>query len=263
MNMRNLIAGAMLISGISTVAAGTVTFSNTNAIVINDSLAPPTIATPYPSTNIVAGLDGSIISKLTVQLRGFGHGFPSDVSILLVGPQGQNSILMAQVGGSARTPVTNLDFTFDDDASSNLPLETELMSGTFKPTTNTFSFSYPSPAPSTNEIMGAFLGNFKNTDPNGVWSLFVVDQYPTDAGVIAGGWSLEVTTTPLTLSIAKSQADAILSWTNAVTGYTLQASPTLSPPAWTNVSIAPVVVSGNYVVTNAMTNSTEFYRLAK
>jgi hypothetical protein len=170
---------------------------------------------------------------------------------------------MAQVGGSTRTPVTNLDFTFDDDASSYLPLESELMSGAFKPTTNTFSFSYPAPAPSTNDIMGAFLGSFKNTEPNGVWSLYVVDQYPTDSGIISGGWSLTITTTPLALSIAKSQTNAVLSWTNAVTGYTLQATPTLSPPAWTNVDVVPVVISGNYVVTNAMTNSATFYRLAK
>ena len=263
MTMRNLIAAAVLITGVSTVAAGTFTFSNTNTIVINDSASPPTVATPYPSTNIVTGLGGSIISKVTVQLYGFGHGFPSDVSVLLVGPQGQNSILMAQVGGSTRTPVTNLDFTFDDDASSNMPLESQLVSGTFKPTTNTFSFSYPSPAPSTNQIMGAFLGSFKNTDPDGVWSLFVVDQYPTDAGIITGGWSLTITTAPLALSIEKSQTNAVVSWTDTVTGFTLQATPTLSPPAWTNVDIAPVVVSGNYVVTNAATDKAAFFRLAK
>jgi len=253
----------MFIGGISISDAGTFTFSNTNAIVINDSASPPTVASPYPSTNLVTGLDGSIISKVTVQLHGFAHGFPSDVSILLVGPQGQNSIMMAQVGGSTRTPVTNVDLTFDDDASSNLPLESELVSGTFKPTTNTFSFSYPPPAPSANEIMGASLANFNNSEPNGVWTLFVVDQYPSDSGIITGGWTLTITTTPLMLSIAKSQTNAVLSWTNTVIGYTLQATPTLSPPAWTNVNIAPVVVSGNNVVTNAMTNSTVFYRLAK
>jgi len=263
MTTRILMAAAMLISGASTLAAGTFTFSNTNTIVINDSASPPTLASPYPATNIVSGLNGSVISKVTVQLHGFGHGFPSDVSVLLVGPQGQNSILMAQVGGSTRTPVTNLDFTFDDDAASNMPLESQLVSGTFKPTTNTFAFPYPAPAPATDQIMGALLGSFKNTEPNGVWNLFVVDDYPTDAGIITGGWSLTITTTPLALSIARSQTNAVLSWTNAVSGYTLQASPTLSPPAWTSVGIAPVVLSGNYVVTNAMTNKTLFYRLAK
>jgi hypothetical protein len=263
MTIRTLITAAMLISGVSTAAAGTFAFSNTNAIVINDSQTPPTIASPYPSPITVSNITGSYVTKVTVQIFGFAHGFPSDVSILLVGPQGQNSILMAQVGGSARTPVTNVDLTFDDDASSNLPLESQLVSGTFKPTTNTFSFSYPPPAPSTNEIMGAFLGNFTSVEPNGVWNLFVVDQYPTDSGVITGGWSLNITTTPLALSIARSQTNAVLSWTNAATGYTLQATPTLSPPAWTNVTIAPVMVSGNYVVTNSMTNKTLFYRLTQ
>src|SRR5690349_10542407 len=128
MTIRTLIAAALLVGGASTVAAGTFTFSNTNTIVINDSASPPTVATPYPATNIVTGLNGSVISKVTVQLHGFGHGFPSDVSILLVGPQGQNSILMAQVGGSVRTPVTNLDFTFDDDAASYMPLDSALSS---------------------------------------------------------------------------------------------------------------------------------------
>jgi len=263
MTIRTLMAAAILTSSVFATTAGTFTFSNTNAIVINDSASPPTVATPYPATNIVSGLNGSVISKVTVQLHGFGHGFPSDVSILLVGPQGQNSILMAQVGGSSRTPVTNLDFTFDDDAASNMPLESQLVSGTFKPTTNTFAFPYPSPAPSTDQIMGASLSNFKNTDPTGVWSLYVVDDYLSDAGIITGGWTLTFTTTPLALSIAQSQTNAVLSWTNAVTGYTLQATPTLSAPVWTNVGITPVVISGNYVVTNAMTDKSGFFRLVK
>ena len=159
--------------------------------------------------------------------------------------------------------MTNLDFTFDDDASSYLPLEAQLVSGTFKPTTNTFSFSYPPPAPSADQIMGAFLGSFKGTEPNGVWNLYVVDEYPSDAGIITGGWTLTITTAPLALSIAQSQTNAVVSWTNTVTGFKLQATPTLSPPAWTNVTIPPVVISGNYVVTNAATDKAAFFRLAK
>ena len=114
--------------------------------------------------------------------------------------------------------------------------------------------------------MEASLGNFKNTDPNGTWNLFVVDQYPGDSGVITGGWSLTITTgtnEPVQLSISRAGTNAILSWANTATGYTLQAAPSLSSTTWTNVSPAPVVVSGNYTVTNAMTNSSTFYRLAK
>jgi subtilisin-like proprotein convertase family protein len=250
-------------TGLLSVSAATFTFSNTNAIVINDSANPPTAASLYPSPVQVTGVDGSTITKVTVQLHGFAHTFASDVAIVLVGPEGQNSILMANVGGPSKIAVTNLELTLDDDAASYLPLDSQLVSGTFKPTTNTFSFSYAPPAPATNELMGAFLGNFKNTEPNGAWKLFVVDQSSEDSGIITGGWSLTLTTTPVLLSISKSQTNAVLSWTNALTGYTLQATPSLAPAAWTNVSPAPVVISGNYTVTNAMTNSSTFYRLAK
>jgi hypothetical protein len=250
-------------AGMAAATAGTFTFSNTNAVIINDSANPPTAGSPYPSTNQVTGLAGSLITKVTVSLFGFAHTFPSDVAILLVGPGGQNAILMANVGGSSRMPVTNLDLTLDDDAASYLPLDSALISGTFKPTTNTFSFPFPAPAPTTDELMGASLANFQNTEPNGTWSLFVADDYQEDSGVITGGWSLTISTTPLLLSIARQQTNAVLSWTNAAAGYTLQSTPVLNPPAWTNVLDPVTVASGHFIVTNAITTNRMFYRLAK
>ena len=265
MNTRTLITAAMLISGASTVAAGTFTFSNTNAIVINDSISPPTAATPYPSTNVVSGITGGYVTKVTVQIHGFAHAFPADVDVVLVGPGGQNAVLMGNVGTETLPPpATNVDLTIDDDAASSMPLDTPLVSGTYKPTQReAFGFDFPAPAPASSNLMGATLVNFKNVNPNGTWSLFVVDDTNPDSGVITGGWSLTVTTAPVILSLARAQTNAILSWTNVVTGYTLQASPSLSAPAWTNVTIPPANFGGNYVVTNAMTNNTTFYRLAK
>jgi hypothetical protein len=255
--------GAILLAGTAAAAAGTFTFSNTNAIIINDSSNPPTAGSPYPSTNRVTGLAGSLITKVTVSLFGFAHTFPSDVAIVLVGPRGTNAILMANVGGTTRTPVTNIDLTLDDDAASYLPLDSALVSGTFKPTTNTFSFPFPAPAPATDEMMGASLANFQNTEPNGTWSLYVVDDYQDDSGVITGGWSLTISTAPVLLSIARQQTNAVLSWTNAAAGYTLQSTLTLAPPAWTNVLDPVTVASGNFIVTNAITTNRMFYRLAK
>src|SRR4051794_11624322 len=133
---RTLVTAAFFIAGLLSVSAATFTFSNTNAIVISDNTVA---ASPYPSAIQVAGVNGSTITKVTVQLIGFAHTFPSDVAVVLVGPEGQNSILMAYVGGSTHTPVTNVDLTLDDDAASYLPLDSQLVSGTFKPTTNTFS----------------------------------------------------------------------------------------------------------------------------
>ncbi|HEX4265150.1 MAG TPA: hypothetical protein VH597_12490, partial [Verrucomicrobiae bacterium] len=91
----------------------------------------------------------------------------------------------------------------------------------------------------------------------------VVDDNGGDSGVINGGWSLTITTTPVLLSIARQQTNAVVSWTNTVTGYTLQATPSLRPPAWTNVQTAPVGVSGRFVVTNNIAPGAAFYRLIK
>lgn len=255
----------MFIGGVSISAAGTFTFSNTNAIVINDSASPPTAASAYPSAITVSNVTGSYVTKVTVQIQGFAHQFPADVDVVLVGPQGQNAVLMGNVGTETLPPpATNVDLTIDDDAATGMPLDTPLVSGTYKPTQRqAFTFDFPAPAPTTANLMGPTLANFKNTNPNGTWSLYVVDDTNPDSGVITGGWSLTISTAPVVLSILRDQTNAVLSWTNTVIGYTLQATPTLSPPAWTNVNIAPVVVSGNNVVTNAMTNSTVFYRLAK
>ena len=260
------LAAALLI-GVTSAPAATFTFSNTNTITINDSENPPTVASPYPSTNLVTGLQATVISKVTVSLHGFAHTFPSDVDIVIVGPEGQNAIVLSNVGGqTTKTPVTNIDLVLDDDAAANLPTEAALTSGTFRPTqgfTNAFLFDFPAPAPATTNLMGPFLSNFKNTEPNGIWSLYVVDDNGGDSGVITGGWSLTITTSPVLLSITRQQTNAILSWTNALTGYTLQATPSLKPAAWTNVQTAPVDVSGKFIVTNNIASGAAFYRLIK
>jgi len=265
MTTRAILTAAVFIAGFSSAMAGAFTFSNTNAIVINNSTNPPTVATPYPSTNLVSGITGSYVTKVTVQILGFAHTFPADVDIVLVGPGGQNAILMGNVGTeNLPQSATNINLTLDDDAASSMPMDTDLVSGTFRPTQrNAFQFDFPAPAPANSNLMGPFLANFKGTDPNGTWRLYVVDDTDPDSGVITGGWSLTITTAPVLLSISKTGTNAILSCTNAVTGYTLQATPSLKSASWTDVNPAPVVVSGNYTVTNAMTNSSTFYRLAK
>jgi hypothetical protein len=259
------LAAAVFIAGFSSVIAGTFTFSNTNAILINDSTNPPTAATPYPSTNRVSGITGSYVTKVTVQILGFAHTFPADVDMVLVAPGGQNAVLMGNVGTeNLPQAATNINLTLDDDAASTMPLDSDLVSGTFKPTQrNTFQFDFPAPAPASSNLMGPTLANFKNLNPNGTWRLYIVDDTSPDSGVITGGWSLTFTTAPVLLSLSKAGTNAILSWTNAATGYTLQSSPSLSPGAWTNVIPTPVVISGNYTVTNAITNRSTFYRLAQ
>ncbi len=71
-----------------------------------------------------------------------------------------------------------------------------LTSGTFAPTNfdpvgNVDGF--PAPAP----LVGPY-GNssapFLNSDPNGAWRLFIVDDVAGNSGQFAGGWSMTITT---------------------------------------------------------------------
>ena len=249
------------------IDAAPAAFSSPGTIAINDSANPPTKATPYPSAIVLTGLTGQLVTKVTVTLDGFSHQFPDDVDILLVGPQGQKAVLMSNVGGS--TPgysVTNLTLTLDDDAANSLPLEAPLTSGTFQPTRRLpyLLFDFPPPAPPGSSNALASLSVFKNTNPNGTWSLFVVDDTNPDSGSIAGGWSITVSTMPVLLSITQAETNFVISWTNALAGFNLQTAPSLSSSAvWTNALPPPVVVSGQFMVTNSIVGGSRFYRLKK
>lgn len=263
-----LVLGATLLAAAGARGVG---FSVTNSafITINDSLNPPTPASPYPSTNTVSGWTGLVVGKVTVTLRGFSHVFPSDVYILLVGPQGQAALLLGNVGGTQiKYSVTNLTLTLDDGAASYLPVYSTLTNGTFKPTNGyliqghpSLPFDFPAPAPPGNSNAVAALSVFRNTDPNGAWRLFVVDDVAGDAGSISAGWSLNITA-GIPLAIVRTPTAMVLSWTNAVSGCVLQSTPSLST-GWTNVPTTPVVVAGRYTVTNPIVPGGSFYRLIK
>ncbi|MFF2291115.1 proprotein convertase P-domain-containing protein [Peribacillus butanolivorans] len=124
-------------------------------------------------------------------LTNMSHTFPDDIDILLVGPGGQNVILMSDAGGGA--DINNVTLTFDDDAPTFLPDAAQIVSGTFKPTNFGGADVFPAPAPIP--PYGSLLNVFNGTNPNGTWSLFVVDDIEGDTGSIAGGWSLTITTT--------------------------------------------------------------------
>jgi len=64
------------------------------------------------------------------------------------------------------------------------------------------------------------------------------------------------------LTITRSGANVILTWPSSVSGFTLQSNSNLAVPAgWTTVSPAPVVVGGQWTVTNQISSSLSFYRL--
>lgn len=249
--------------------SATFTFSNTNFVAVNTDTSPPTEAVPYPASIGVAGLNGQVVTKVTVTLQDFSHTFPSDVDILLVGPQGQKTILMANAGGQDRYSVTNLTLVFDDDATNSLPLFTSLVSGTFKPTNgyldpyfhySSLPFNFPLPAPPGNSNSLSSLSLFKNTDPSGTWNLFAVSDVSGDAGMISNGWSLNLSVA-VPLQIIQSQTNVVISWPASATNGHLQLSPNLvNPNAWSNVVTTPVSLGGHLTVTNPISGESAFYR---
>ena len=167
-------------------AGGTTLFASAAAVDIPSSGA----AAPYPSSISVSGLTGTV-AKVKATLTGFGHAFPDDVDVLLVGPGGQRMLLLSDAGGGGA--VSGLALTFDDAAASALPDGGPLSSGTWKPSAyEPASDAFPSPAPG--EPYGTTLSVFEGTNPNGTWSLYVRDDFSGGAGTIAGGWSLSITT---------------------------------------------------------------------
>jgi subtilisin-like proprotein convertase family protein len=145
---------------------------------------------PYPSNIAVAG-SGSSVVDVNVHLVGLSHTWPDDIDILVVGPQGQNLIIMSDAGGS--NDLVNVDLIFDDAAASQLPDSSQITAGTYKPTNYGAGDTFPAPAPAPSSA--TTLSTFDGTNPNGTWSLYVVDDTGSDSGNLAGGWCLEVGTT--------------------------------------------------------------------
>lgn len=195
-----LLAG--LLVALTTATAGAASFTNSGTITIPAG-APGTTtgpAAPYPSTISVSGLPGAV-TDVNVQLTGVSHTFPDDLDVLLVGPAGQDVVLMSGVCGSG--DFTGAALTFDQGAAS-LSDGGPCSGGTYSPTIGATDipsgFAFPGPAPAP--PYGTSLAPFNGTSANGTWSLYVYDDAGGDVGSISGGWTLNITTVPTITSFA-------------------------------------------------------------
>ncbi|MDQ3254149.1 MAG: hypothetical protein M3R15_09630, partial [Acidobacteriota bacterium] len=177
-------------------------FCNSTPISITGSLSSGR-ATPYPSNITVSGLNG-VITNVSVTLNTIQHDWSRDIDILLVGPHGEKFVVMSDVGWSRGfdSPAT---ITLSDAGSTILTDQAvPIASGTYKPTNHSDSFTTPdsfdAPAPigpynhPTPTGSATFTSVFNNINPNGTWSLYVMDDDSSNAGSIAGGWCLDITT---------------------------------------------------------------------
>ena len=217
--MAAIVSTAVVLPFASPAAA--VSFSNSAPIEIGTPVMGElyTAANLYPSNISVSGFTGAA-TDVNVTLCGFSARFPSDVNVLLVAPNGANALIMSDVGGNGGSEgsdpepagwdvaVTNINLTLDDAAPSPLPADSALSTGTWRPVdddTGEFplagfpdadTFPGPAPEPSANVALSTFNG----VNPNGTWSLYVVDDFPGLADVgetqlpkFSCGWSIDVT----------------------------------------------------------------------
>jgi uncharacterized repeat protein (TIGR01451 family)/uncharacterized delta-60 repeat protein len=208
------------------VGKTSVVYSNTAPITINDV----TNATPYPSIIHVSGLSGSV-SKTLVTFTNLYHPSPSDIDALLVSPSGAKSYLMAKAGSDIT--VAKATLTFDDAASTSLPQSTQIVSGTYRPTSYALAtppFPVPAPPSTAASPYATNLSTFNGSNPNGDWSLFIIDDLAPYSGIISNGWLLNLTTaTPVPA--------------NADVGVAMSAAP---DPAIATSNVTYVITLTNY-----------------
>jgi hypothetical protein len=171
-------------------------FRNTTPIVI---VAPPT-GFPYPSTITVAGAPPAI-GSMRITLYDFSAQAPDNADFLLVGPNGQKFILLANAGGFFSI-LGSVTLNFTDTAGVVAPDDNPLMTRDYEPTSYGAVADFPAPAPlGPYNLPGGTIGgtgtqtlfgNFGGTNPNGLWSLYLRDDSAFGAVIrVAGGWGIE------------------------------------------------------------------------
>jgi subtilisin-like proprotein convertase family protein len=138
------------------------------------------------STIVVAGAqsylaDVDAITRLT-------HTFPGDLDVTLTSPAG-TVVTLTTDNASGSDNVFN-GTRWDDDADPGSPLPYGGTSPSLV-TDHTYANLVVAPLLAPEEPLGAFIGE----DPNGTWTLKVVDDSAGDMGTLSG-WSLDLRTLP-------------------------------------------------------------------
>ncbi len=178
-------------------------FSNPASITIPDDGV-----TGVTSNISVSGMPGPI-SSLTLTLNNLTTPRPQHMDMLLVGPGGQKFVFLSDAGGqNAASASSNVTMTFSDASAVVIPQgapTAQFTSGTFRPVDYDFSVNFPtSPAPYQHAppfgaaSFGSVFGGLSGASVNGTWTLHIFDPQsgPFTTQNVAGGWSLDITTTP-------------------------------------------------------------------
>jgi hypothetical protein len=213
----------------------------------------------------------SVAGGVIVTLNQLWHQFPDNIDILLVGPQGQKYVLMADAGGPIPVPQNApVTLTLRDFQPQALPNNGPLVTGTFIPTnweTPVNSFAPPAPpAPYVEPgnqpfppIGRTLFGSFGFTNPNGVWSLYVRDDggNPLDPNVVIGsiaGWCIEFlppTAASVSISgrVSTAEGNGIRNARIVVTGNSLPEARVVTTGSFGYYSVDGLTAGETYVVT--------------
>jgi len=184
------------------------TYCNPGGITIpSNALGMTYPATPYPSRVFVTNLPGTV-SKVTATLKTFTHATPvTDQDMLLTGPTGTNIVFWGDAGGD--NAVSSLNVTIDDSAGSQIP--SGVGSGTYKPTANSASVSFPTPAPGPSFAAPAgsqtMASAFQNVSGNGIWSFYLLDADQGSGGSV-GQVCLNFTENPVSVTATTESTDS-------------------------------------------------------
>lgn len=200
----------VIVLTLTAISDAQTTFTNNTAIPIADGsdATGSGVGSPYPSAITVSGLTGTV-TDVNVSINSLTHSYPDDVGFMLVAPNGAFMAIQTDIGG--RTSVTNVTYTFDDQAASEVPDAGPLTAGTFRPTSIADDDFFPqtgtAPPPQDCQPTGSgecpqaspagsatLNGTFGGINPNGTWKLYAIDCCEGDTGTVNGGWSLSITT---------------------------------------------------------------------
>jgi hypothetical protein len=123
---------------------------------------------------------------------------PDDLYFMLVGPGGQAFDFLGGVGSTH--PFANVILALADSATTGLN-SGQIISGTFKPTVLGSCPAFPAPAPASVNCAPpqgttTFATSFFGSNPDGTWSLYIVDPSGGDtASTVSGGWSVAIDST--------------------------------------------------------------------
>jgi hypothetical protein len=113
----------------------------------------------------------------------------------------------AGAGGTEASKLKNTRITFSDTATNAVPDNAPIQNlSSYKPANYEGADAFTAPAPAG--PYGANLAVFNDTDPNGTWSLYVIDDASPDAGSILGGWQLDIVTTAPAVAAIPDQTTA-------------------------------------------------------